>query len=136
MTFPNLPVPGVVSVKVNNGGLSADNFHANFYTYQRDWLGYVPDFGSNSPNVYVFDIELETLIAQITTGGSECNDVGITPDGSIAYVVNSGSSSISVIDVSTNRVIGSVSAGASFPISMRLHLMGKKPSQLTMDQPV
>lgn len=122
-------VPGAVSVKVDAGGLSPDNNHDNFYTYQRDWLCFVPDFngtnlgrvgGAGAGDVKVIDTGTEGVITSIPTG-SGSNDVGITADGSIAYVINSGDNNISVIDVSTLTKITDVSLpGASFPIAIAI----------------
>ena len=45
--------------------------------------------------------------------GTNPVDVSITPDGARAYVTNSGSNSVSVIDTSANAVTTTVPVGAN-----------------------
>ena len=106
--------PGANEIIVTTpSGTSPLNPPADYYTYQGDWIAYVPDFGSN--NVIPIDVATQVLGTPILVG-SEPNDVAITPNGKIAVVVNSGSDSITLIDVATQATILTVSTGVAFPI--------------------
>ncbi|MCD2158387.1 YncE family protein, partial [Rhodococcus cerastii] len=52
----------------------------------------------------------DTVVATVGVGGRP-DGVAITPDGAHAYVVNYGSSSVSVIDTATNTVTATVGVG-------------------------
>ena len=52
-----------------------------------------------------------TVHAGISTGGLN-RDVEITPDGTRAYAVNFGDSTLSVIDIASNQVVGTVTGFA------------------------
>lgn len=64
----------------------------------------------NLNNVFVFDIETNTLTHTIEVGNSP-QWVAITPDGTKAYVTNSGSNTISVIDIATCSVVDTIPVG-------------------------
>jgi len=50
------------------------------------------------------------VLSAIAVGMSPI-DVAITPNGAFAYVANSGSNDLSVIEVATNRVLATVKVG-------------------------
>jgi YVTN family beta-propeller protein len=65
---------------------------------------------SKSPNVAVITTATNMVTARIPVGRVEWASpmsVAVTPDGSKVYVVNNASGDVSVIDTSTNTVIGS-----------------------------
>ncbi len=51
-----------------------------------------------------------TVIATVRVGGTP-TQVAVSPDGTLAYVTNSGSKSVSVINTATNTVIATVGVG-------------------------
>lgn len=107
--------PGVNEITVTApSGTSQLNPPADYYTYQGDWLAYIPDFGSAD----VIPINVTTQISGTPIPvGAGPNDVVVTPNGKIAISVNSNSDSITLIDVATQTPIVTLPvAGSAFPI--------------------
>ncbi len=134
ITVPSAPpvVPGVVTVTVKAGAsASVANHPYDEYVYQGDWFAYIPYFNNEGPySVLVYDTEMDTLLFTIPAqnGG---NDIGILPDATYAYAVNSGSNSLTIIDCATNAPIAvnpnyPIPGGGSFPISMAIRADGKE----------
>lgn len=133
ITVPSTPavVPGVVTVTVKVGAnASVANHPYDEYVYQGDWFAYIPYFNGEGPyNVLVFDTQLDALLFTIPAqnGG---NDIGILPDATYAYAVNSGSNSLTIIDCATNAPIAVnpnyTIPGANFPISIAIRADGKE----------
>src|SRR5450631_821295 len=74
---------------------------------------YVANMGSN--NVSVINTATNAVVATVSVG-DEPSDLALTPDGSRAYVVNTGGMSfngdtVSVIDTATNTVAATVAVG-------------------------
>jgi YVTN family beta-propeller protein len=70
-------------------------------------FAYAPNFLGG--NVSVIDTANNTVVATVTVGGGPAG-VAVTPDGKNAYVANSFSSNVSVIDTS-NTVVATVGVG-------------------------
>src|SRR5262249_2353641 len=62
----------------------------------------------------VLDATAMTEITSVPVGASP-TVVDLTPDGSRAYVVNTGESSLTLVDTATNTVIGTVLTVDDFP---------------------
>jgi DNA-binding beta-propeller fold protein YncE len=95
--------PGTVAIRVTANGTSLPNHPYDYFTYQDNWIAYVPDFNGKSGDgyVYAFDTELENHIATLSSGsGSE--QVVLTPDGKYAYCVNYRSCTLTIIDTAQN----------------------------------
>ena len=131
VTSAPVVVPGVVTMTVKVGAnASPANHPYDQYVYQGDWFAYIPYFNGEGPyDVLVFDVELESLQFSIPAqnGG---NDVGILPNGTYAYAVNSGSNSLTIIDCSTNTATSSYSIpgnpSPSFPICIAIRADGNQ----------
>jgi DNA-binding beta-propeller fold protein YncE len=107
---------GVVDIQVVTlaDGTTPINRPGDYYTYQGDWIAYVPDF--NSQNAYPIDVQTQVIGIPITVG-SNPNDVSFTPDGKTAAVACSGAGTIVNIDVATESVASTIPlTNISFPI--------------------
>ena len=89
---------------------------------------YVPQFGQFSPvfvlgtTVAVIDTATDTVVDEITVG-LQPQEVAFTLDGTHAFVVNSGSASVSVIDVASGTAVATVPIGvpfATFPFGIAI----------------
>ena len=69
-------------------------------------VGYVTSICGNA--VFRFDAAAHTVGASVTVGSNPAH-VALNPAGSVAYVANQGSQSVSVINVSTNAVTTTIS---------------------------
>src|ERR1700685_1742798 len=89
---------------------------------------YVPNYLDET--VSVIDTSTNTVSATITVGTSP-NGVAITPDGSMAYIANGGSSGVvSVIDTSTKNATATISVG-EFPTGIAITPDGSTAYVLT-----
>ena len=61
----------------------------------------------------LYDILNGDIVKTTVTVGSNPVGVAITPDGNYAYVANSGTTTVSVIQISTNTVIATVTVGST-----------------------
>ena len=61
----------------------------------------------------LYDILNGDIVKTTVTVGSSPYGVAITPDGNYAYVTNHGSGTVSVIQISTNKVTSTVTVGSS-----------------------
>ena len=66
-----------------------------------------------------------TVTAKVTDVGTNPRRLAVSPDGAKVYVTNEGSNNVSVIDASTNKVIGSVNVGMN-PYGIAVTPDGKK----------
>lgn len=64
-----------------------------------------------SNELFVINIETNTIIKKIATRQEVSNNIVIHPSKSIAYVTNKKSNSVSVIDIELNKVIKIISCG-------------------------
>jgi YVTN family beta-propeller protein len=108
-------IPIVVDVTVTTGaGTSGINQNDRYAFTQGSWYAYIPDFGSS--NVFTSNVTTKLVNPAFISVGAGPNDVAMTFDGKTAYVVNSFSSSISVIDVRTMAVVNTFPTNSNFPI--------------------
>ena len=63
--------------------------------------------------------------------GIDQRGVALTEDGSYAYVSNLGSQSISVIDTSTNTVVGTITGSFHYPAGVTLSPMAAASTRRT-----
>jgi YVTN family beta-propeller protein len=74
---------------------------------------------SSSNTVVVFDTVSSTVLAT-TPVGNHPRGIDVTPDGSLALVANRDSSSVSVIDIATYRVVSTIALPASQPYGVAI----------------
>ncbi len=101
--------PETVCVTVTADETSLPNHPFDYFTYQDEWLAFVPDFnGGGKGNVYVFKAKTDEKIAAISTGsGSEA--VSVTPDGKFAFCVNYSSRTLSIMNTALNTEDSTIS---------------------------
>lgn len=58
-------------------------------------------------NLYVVNVATNTLLPTLTTGSSPAS-VAITPNGATAYTTNANADTVSIIDIATLTVTGSI----------------------------
>ncbi|HSE83778.1 MAG TPA: hypothetical protein VLB01_04450 [Thermodesulfobacteriota bacterium] len=80
---------------------------------------------ANINTIDVIDISTDKVIGTIPAGGSGPSRIAITPDGTKAYVTNSGRGTVSAIDVSTDKVIKTIKVG-SMPVDIEITPDGAK----------
>jgi len=76
---------------------------------------YVVDTGAGVNTITKIDVSTDMVVAIIPTGGigDDATDIAITPDGLLAYVINSDTQDLTVIDLTTDTVtIPSIPVGA------------------------
>lgn len=116
-------VPGTVDITVQTINGTSLLSQDDRFAFRGEWLAFIPDFSTSQ--VHVIDTNMDAEIISIGVQ-SDPNDISITADGKTAYCVNSGSNSISVIDVATLQVINTImitpepDEQISFPILMAL----------------
>jgi YVTN family beta-propeller protein len=69
-------------------------------------------------------MDKKTVVETVAVGNVPFN-VAVTPDGNHAYVANAGSSNISVIDTSTNTVVGTPILVGNSPVRVAVTPDGK-----------
>lgn len=69
---------------------------------------YVSAYSAGGGHLYVVDANTKRVLAKIDTGGSRATDVAVLPDNSRAYVVNSTSNNVGVIDLATFTLLTTV----------------------------
>ena len=86
---------------------------------------YVVNSGAAGANgsLSVIDAEHNAVVATIPCTGSRCPSIS-TPPATRAYVANSGSNSVSVVDLKARREIAQIAAGEQ-PVAARLAPDGK-----------
>jgi large repetitive protein len=108
-------IPIVVDVTITTGLSTSGTSQNDRYAFtQGDWYAYIPDFGSS--NVFTSNVTTKLVNPAFIPVGAGPNDVAITFDGKTAYVINSFSSWISVIDVKTMTVVNTFPTNSNFPI--------------------
>ena len=78
----------------------------------------------SSNNVSVIDTTTYMVVGTIPVGEGP-GAIAITPDGTMAFVTNENSHSVSVIDISTNMLAGSTDAVGDGPIGIAITPDGK-----------
>jgi YVTN family beta-propeller protein/autotransporter-associated beta strand protein len=85
---------------------------------------YISDPNPASNKVFVIDTATNTVAGSPISTGVMPIGVAVTPDGRYVYIANNGSSTVSVIDTVTDKVVGSVSVPAG-PIGVAVTPDGK-----------
>ncbi len=113
---PPIGVPGVVDVTVSGPNGTSPVAQDDRYAFQGDWTAFLPDF--STAQVYTTDTTTNFLNPQ--TIEVENGPISLVPsmDGKVGYCVNSLSHSISVIDLATQLVTGTIPLNQSNPILM------------------
>lgn len=76
---------------------------------------------TNVSHVAVINTATNTYLYNVTDASGLLNDpidIAISPDGSKAYICNLGGSSVSILNVATDTIIGNVSGSITYPISV------------------
>lgn len=76
--------------------------------------------------VTVIDTATNTVVSNIPVGLAP-NGIAFTTDGSLAYVANEGSASVSAIDTAANAVVATIAVGAG-PVAVAITPMSQTPS--------
>jgi len=79
----------------------------------------------------VIDTATNTVTDTVTVGDTP-RGMGITPDGAYVYVTNEWDDNVSVIDTSTNTVVGAPIGVGTFPGAIALALV---PAPVNLDDP-
>jgi len=108
---------GDIQIIVNAPSGSSSLVPASYYVYQGSWFALVTDISDNT--LIPVNLSSNTVGASIPVGTNPVFNPVITPNGSRAYVPNAASNSISVIDLSTNSVIATIS-GVPIPNGMAM----------------
>jgi len=91
---------------------------------QIDVYGFLADINSNPGRVSMFDTQTNNIIGASITVGNLPQGVTIAPDGKYAYIANEGTNAISVLDVATRNVVGTISVGSG-PSAVAVSADGK-----------
>jgi len=91
---------------------------------QIDVYGFLADINSNPGRVSMFDTQTNSIIGASITVGNLPQGVTIAPDGKYAYIANEGTNAISVLDVATRNVVGTVPVGSG-PSAVAVSADGK-----------
>lgn len=112
-TETDMTLPGFVSLTTIPQGMAITPNGTRLYTANADGTISVIDTMTN-------------MVVNTITGGTTFKAIGITPDGSRAYVTDTSSNEVFVIDLATNAVIGSpISVGAG-PTNLAITPDGKQ----------